>query len=203
MSDSKSWILWIPFQLQQMIRTAIKNYDRDNNHNIYSTEIQHWATYLYMMCGKATYEVLCKNLPLPQVNTVRKYCFYFAKTNCSNVAEYLTQLNAPLTVWLSEDASAMNAKPSNQLVGMVLPTNPTTGMPVPKSFMPCSASELLQQMNQPKATSVYIVISSCHMARPLMEGVPPFILLLYETDNTFNSIEVQKRWIYIRQELAK
>lgn len=64
----------LSYIMKKMIKTGMKNYDRDKKHNQFLVEIKHWATYLYMMCGKACYEILCHNLPLPQANTIRKYC---------------------------------------------------------------------------------------------------------------------------------
>lgn len=64
----------------------------DNNSNVaskgrrYSDIIQNFSIYIYLLSGKAAYEVLCSNLPLPQVpticeleNSIKSYaetCFY-------------------------------------------------------------------------------------------------------------------------------
>lgn len=52
---------------------------------------------------------------------------------CQDLKDYLTKINAPLTVYISEDASGIIKKVvydarSNQLIGLVLPTN-QYGMP--------------------------------------------------------------------------
>lgn len=39
----------------------------------YSDACKNYAMYMYMLSGKAAYEALCSNLPLPQVGTVCKY----------------------------------------------------------------------------------------------------------------------------------
>lgn len=44
-------------------------------------------------------------------------------------------------------------------------------------------------MKHNKSTLVYII-----MAVPLKEGVAPFILQLFGTDNKFKTIDVIKRW---------
>lgn len=62
----------VSFIMKQMIKTALKNQNKDERHRQFSTEIQHFATFIYTMCGKACYEVLCNNLPLPQANTICK-----------------------------------------------------------------------------------------------------------------------------------
>lgn len=53
-------------------------------------------------------------------------------------------------------------------------------------------------MQYKKSTLVYIV-----MAIPLKEGVPPFILQLYGTDNRFTAIDVIKRWDHIIHDLKR
>lgn len=121
----------------------------------------------------------------------------------SSLNEYLEKLKAPKVVWISEDASAIIPgisyhSPTGQLVGLALPLDEKTGMPIQRSFVPLSATDIAKQMAKPKATSVYIV-----MAQPIMEGVPPFILQLFGTDNTFNTQNVQRRWNHIRSELKK
>lgn len=122
---------------------------------------------------------------------------------CGELASYLEKLHTSKTVWLSEDASGIVPgvsyhSPSRQLVGLVLPLDTTTGMPIQHSFIPSTATDIAQQMSKPKATSVYLV-----MAQPIMENVPPFILQLFGTDNTFTSQNVQNRWNHIQSELAK
>lgn len=66
---------------------------------------------------------------------------------CIELATYLKNMGAPMVVWISEDASGIVPKvsyhsPSSQLVGLVLPTNPTTGMPISGSFIPRTATEV-------------------------------------------------------------
>lgn len=122
---------------------------------------------------------------------------------CDALANDLENMGAPMVVWISEDASGIVPKvsyhsPSCQLVGLVLPTDPTSGMPISRSFMPRKAIEIKQQMTQPKSTMVYLV-----MAQPIMEGIPPFVLQLFGTDNTFTTEHVQQRWNHTLSELAK
>lgn len=121
---------------------------------------------------------------------------------CIELANYLNKLKAPKQVWLSEDASGINAKVSfdpstNQLVGLVLPTN-HNGMPVSFSFTPQSLNDIEQQMklNQ-MSTLVYIV-----MAQPILDNVPPFLLQIYGTDNRFQTEDVMLRWKHTVNQLA-
>lgn len=121
---------------------------------------------------------------------------------CLELADYLKKLKAPKQVWLSEDGSGINAKVSfdpstNQLVGLVLPTN-HNGMPVSFSFTPQSFNDIEQQMklNQ-MSTLVYLV-----MAQPILDNSPPFILQIYGTDNRFQTEDVMLRWKHTIDQLA-
>lgn len=122
---------------------------------------------------------------------------------CQELAIYLEKLNAPKVIWISEDASGIIPgvsyhSPSRQLVGLTLPLERTTGMPIQNSFMPSTAIDIAKQMSMPKATLVYLV-----MAQSITEGIPPFILQLFGTDNKFSTQDVHNRWSHTRSELAK
>lgn len=117
------------------------------------------------------------------------------------LSQYLTEMNAPKHIWLSEDASGIISRfsyhsPSNNLVGIVLPLD-VNGMPVRDTFVPTSVNEIQQQMNNPLSTLVYLV-----MAQPMKKGIPPFVLTVFGTNNTFKAADMQ-RWKYIESELKK
>lgn len=125
------------------------------------------------------------------------------RLRCKELSEYLEKLNAPKSVWLAEDASGIITKVSydsttNQMVGVVLPTNENTGMPVPFPYVPSNINEIEAYLKLPKASSVYAII-----AQPIKENVPPFVLQIYGIDNTFTSTEVMKRWRHTKKELKK
>lgn len=122
---------------------------------------------------------------------------------CEGLSQYIQRVNAPRKVVLAEDASGIVPKveydpTTNQLVGLVLPTNEKTGMPIPFSFAAQSAERIEQQVNKSRSTLIYLV-----MAQPLKENVPPYALLLYGTDNTFKAKSVLQRWQFIIQQLKK
>lgn len=125
------------------------------------------------------------------------------RLRCKELSEYLEKVHAPKVVWLSEDGSGIVSKvcydsTTNQMVGLVLPTDQKTGMPIPFSFMPKSVTEIEQQLQQPKSTLVYVV-----MAQPIKENIPPFVLQIYGVNNTFTAETVMKRWEFTQKELAK
>lgn len=122
---------------------------------------------------------------------------------CQGLLQYIEKVGAPKKVWLSEDASGIVTKveydPStNQLVGLVLPTNISTGMPIPFSFLAKSAEAIEKELHKSRSSLIYLV-----MAQPLKENTPPYVLLMYETDNRFTARNVLDRWQYIEHQLKK
>lgn len=70
--------------LQELIKTAQQNINRQNTHPIYGDVIRYFSTYIFLLCGRSCYEVLNSNLPLPSTKTVCEcyqfiffYFFYF------------------------------------------------------------------------------------------------------------------------------
>lgn len=78
--------------LKEMIRAALSNYNKLPTNNRFSDQLMNYSLYLYIMSGKACYEILCANLPMPKASTIRKndnffhyslldslspYCFHF------------------------------------------------------------------------------------------------------------------------------
>lgn len=59
--------------LRSMIDAALVNYGRTSNARKFSKNLMDFAIYLYISAGKASYEILCANLPLPKGNTISKY----------------------------------------------------------------------------------------------------------------------------------
>lgn len=62
--------------LKLLIETAERNYGRAAKSYRYNEKIQYFATYIYLMCGRACYETLSANMPIPQANTIRKISKY-------------------------------------------------------------------------------------------------------------------------------
>lgn len=85
------------------------------------------------------------------------------------------------------------------MVGLVLPINPTTGMPVAFTFLARNASEIQYNMDKKaKSSLVYVVL-----AQALVPKAPPFILQIFGTDNKFKARDVLIRWQHTEQELRR
>lgn len=116
---------------------------------------------------------------------------------------YLESLKLPMGVWLSEDATQCVAKvefdsKSNQMIGLVLPMDSKTGMPIPFTYLARSVEEIHKNMEREQSGYVYIV-----MAQPLVRGVPPFVLQLFGSNSKFKTRDVLLRWRHTLSELTK
>lgn len=64
-----------PFILRELIETAENN--KDKFRPMYSDAIKSIGTFLFLKCGRSSYEFLSKNLPLPSINLIRKFVSVF------------------------------------------------------------------------------------------------------------------------------
>lgn len=119
------------------------------------------------------------------------------------LAEYLIQHNAGCDVWLCEDGSGLVPKisydaTSDELIGMALPIDDKTGCPKKFEFTTRDEAEIKRFCAMNKSTHVYLVL-----AIPLKEGIAPYILQIFGTDNRFTAQNVVQRWNYTNNELRR
>lgn len=117
--------------------------------------------------------------------------------------EYLNKMNAVKQICMSEDASGVVSKvqydpATNQLIGIKLPFNKSTGCPVPFTFMAPNVEMIKKRLMMEKSNLVYIV-----MAQPLDEKIPPFVLQMFGSDSRFDANYFSKRWKHTITELKK
>lgn len=71
--------------LRAMIRTALSNYDKYPHNNRFPELLFDFSIYLYIMSGRACYETISANLPLPKAGTVGEeylfLLFFMSKIN--------------------------------------------------------------------------------------------------------------------------
>lgn len=58
--------------LKSLLEMAEKNQNRNPKGFRYSEIIRNFATYVFLMCGRACYDTLCANLPIPKTDTICK-----------------------------------------------------------------------------------------------------------------------------------
>lgn len=69
--------------LKTFIETAESNYGRDPKGFRYNDINRYFSTFVYLFCGRACYETLSANLPIPQADTIRKF------ENLSNIHKFI------------------------------------------------------------------------------------------------------------------
>lgn len=197
--------------LDILINAAERNSNKSKRGFRYEEVIKLFAAYVKMLGGTLLYETIYKNLPscFPSPSSVNKYLKDYGPIiiegtlRSQELLTYLNDKESPLVVWLSEDATKITPRiqydpTTNQLVGFVLPLN-QNGMPILNSFQARHAKEIESHFQtQKEASTIYVI-----MAQPIKQGVPPFCLLLFGSDNKFSADDVLKRWAYTKNELEK
>lgn len=168
----------------------------------YDDTLKKFASYIYMIGGRMTYETLSANLPLPSLSSISRYVLkkgpiiIEGELRVKELKTYLVEKKYPLRIWVSEDATRITENVqydprTNQLVGLVLPLD-INGMPIKNSFLATSARTIEEHMKNQPAALVYSI-----MVQPLYENASPFCLCVFTTDNKFTADNVVARWKFI------
>lgn len=177
-----------------------------------------FAAYQRILCGRLCYETFKSNAEhaLPSLRSIDRYISQYKSPikegvlRADELHRYLTDLNVPKFVSLSEDATRIENRiqyetGTNQLIGFVLPLNPQNGMPTPNVYLATSAARMescfynVETSEERKRSSFVNVV----MAQPLKKSIPPFCILLFGTDSMYKSDDISKRWEHITAELRK
>lgn len=121
----------------------------------------------------------------------------------AELAKYLLERDAGNRVWICEDGTGLIPKivydaRLDQLIEMTLPIDVHTGCPKRYEFTARDEEEIKKFCRLTKSTHLYLVL-----AIPLKEGIPPFVLQLFGTDNCFTARNIVKRWNYTTHELER
>lgn len=132
-----------------------------------------------------------------------KECIKEGDFRSKELANYLLEHDAGTDIWICEDGSGLVPKivydsTSDQLVGMTLKIDDKTGCPRRFEFTARDEEEIKKFCRMTKSTHIYLIL-----AIPLKEGIAPFVLQLFGTDNRFNATDVVKRWNYSTKELGR
>lgn len=60
------------FLMNELIKSTHVNSNLIPTRRRYTDSLKDFSSYIYMLAGKSAYEVLCANLPIPQVATIRE-----------------------------------------------------------------------------------------------------------------------------------
>lgn len=123
-----------------------------------------------------------------------KHAIIEGEIRAKELADYLIQMKCTKVVWISEDATAISAKvtydqSTNQLIGLTLPLDKSSGCPKSFVFSATDAETIKSHLLQERSNALYLI-----MAQPLDEKIPPFALQMFGTANSFDTQDVIKRW---------
>lgn len=198
--------------LHGMLHICDKNSKTSKPGRRFPEEIKSFCTYVRLLAGPLAYSTLHRNLELaiPSVSTTNVFARNTGSVCCegklrvNELLMYLKERDLPLVVALSEDATRIDGRiqydsRSNQLLGFVTPVNRATGMPITNSYQARNFTEISKHFSSGNIPAHYVNVL---MAQPLGK-YPPFCLLIYASDSKFLAEDVNNRWTFISDALAK
>lgn len=205
------------FLIHKMLKCCERNFNVMPTSNRFDDELKHYCAYMRIIGGPLNYESFKANAfrAVPGLSAVdrliakEKSHSLEGQIRSKELLKYLNDLNLPLIVTLCEDATRIIGRPqydpsSNQIVGFTLPLDknclPQTGF-----FQARSAAEIEATFyknistgeSRKPANHINVI-----MAQPLCEGIPPFCLLVFGSDNSYTAVQVKNRRNYIVEELS-
>lgn len=183
--------------LSRMAECFKQNIQRMQAGHRYFADMRLYAAYIRMLSGRLAYETLKANAchSIPSISAIDRYIASVESVSIEGVlrvdelAKYLHALNLPPFVALSEDATRVINRiqwdsRTNKIVGVVLPIG-KNGMPITNINYATSAAEIEKSLfdvktGKAKQRASYLNLV---MAQPLAEGIPPFCLLLFGSDD--------------------
>lgn len=61
------------YLLKELISSALKNAEKQPQARRYSKVLLDFSMYIFMLSGRASYEILAENLPIPKTSTIREF----------------------------------------------------------------------------------------------------------------------------------
>lgn len=183
-----------------LYETYKKNHARSKTGRRYSADLKRFSTYIFVIGGRLLYETLSKNMPMPSISTVLRVlkCEFppisEGSLRTAELKQFLQSRGLPLEVWLSEDGTRITGKvqydpATNEMVGIVLPLDPKTGLPRQSMYAVNTAHDIAQHFASGKIANYAYVI----MARPVAANASAFCLCMFGTDNRFKAEDVLHR----------
>ncbi|KAK3911226.1 GPN-loop GTPase 1 [Frankliniella fusca] len=198
----------LSYMLELLLESAKTNAGKKAGGERYDNVIKELGHILFHVGGLQLYEILCKNLPLPSVSTIRRVTY---KTDVilegvfrfKELEKFLQERNLPLKVIMSEDGTVVAQRiqyhsSQNQIVGFTLPLD-ENGVPIIGAFPATSAKQISDYFSENcNSSNAY-----CIVAQPLHPAAPSFVVAMFGTNNKFVSEQVHKRWQWMVKEARK
>lgn len=194
--------------LTTFIDCIVNNLNKSPNRYRYSKSMEDFALSLYILGGKMTYLFVRMNLSpaLPSLQTLNTLLsnnnlkINEAQFLFDELHDYFNQIDVKYAFG-AEDCTGVIRKinydqETNSFVGFSTPL--VNGIPVPRYYQTNSFNQLESWFNASDKSSLLNI----HMIQPLPSSnssiVPPsFLLSGYGVVNTYTSIDILRRWLFI------
>lgn len=197
--------------LKLLNNSAKQNGSKNSSAMRYSENLKQFASYIFIKGGRSVYETLAQNLSgsLPSTSTVSKNVITYNKPikgdmRFAELNTYLTERSLPKIIWISEDGTRITGKiqyneRDDQISGFVLPFD-SNGLPK-TDFFPAENYEVIKEYFATAKIGNYAYVI---MAQPLDEGVAPFCLSFFSSNNKFTNEPISLRWDWmVKKEVLK
>ena len=190
--------------LHSFLENINSNMVRSKHHYVYSTQVQRFASALFTLCGRNTFEFLRLNFPgaLPSIPTLESYNgqqhrqIEEAEFRFQALEKHMKETNCTFA-YGSEDCTGAVVKvhydvASNSFIGFCPQLR--NGVPSMRKFQ-FDEFHLLESYFKDGTKSNFMNI---HVVQPISSITSvPFLLSAFGTDNTVKSISIIRRWLYI------
>jgi hypothetical protein len=191
--------------LTLFIDNLVFNLTQSSNNFRYTESIKNFATCLYILGGKQSYEFIRLNLPgaIPSLKTIGDL---INKSNMTlNEAEFkfesLQQFHSGFG-FCSEDTTGVIRKveydsPTNSFIGFTTPL--VDGIPLAQRYQADTFDDLkmIYDTNETARLLNVHMFQSISTEDDTTKFPKPFILSAYGVNNKFTAMDILRRWIYI------
>jgi len=155
---------------------ARKYFKRGSEGNHFEDPLRQFCEYIYLKGGLSVYTSIYLNSPIPSPSTLKfgmqKERIDSSKIYVKELKSFLKEFDQPLEVIISEDATRITSRieldpRTNELVGLLAPLNPNTGMPFENYFKATKPSKILDFVaNYKQAPYLQTIV-----AKPMKLGI--------------------------------
>ena len=196
--------------LLKLFENAQKNNEKQSTKgNRHDQTIKKFASSLFCLIGKSSYEMLQANLgsALPSISTLQRNISNTKKIKegefrFDELIDHLKNWNAPLGVHIHLDDTRILKRveydpATGRFVGFCLPIK--DGFPVVDAFV----LQTFEQIEEVYKSTTIVTYAHCVVAKPVSAVAPSFVLFLLGTDSKYTHVEIARRWKFVNNELQK
>lgn len=194
-----------PQFLQKLIeQSVIRNTGKQL---LYTDHMKKVSLYLFLLMGPLAYKVLCKNLQLPSLSTVKlklgkESSVEEGKIQVDLIKTIMEMRQEPMFVWVAEDDTKITSRlkynvENDCVMGLELPLD-TNGLPKTSFFKFSSIKDVIAYVQNYRKSSYAKLVMSISLSEK-SQAIP---VVIYGTSGTDKAESVYSRWKNIKSFLA-